>query len=111
MNSTAAVAELARRVKERGGELLAVAYRGCNLATTAMLLRNSLLLAMLSWLALVSSLVPMVLMVSASIFFAWRSFKINDGLPNSEAPKLNLEQPFSLPAALKFGLLFLALHI
>ena len=111
VNSTAAVAELARRVKESGGELLAVAYRGCNLATTAMLLRNSLLLAILSWPALVSSLVPMVLMVSASIFFAWRSFKINDGLPDSEAPKLNLEQPFSLSAALKFGLLFLALHI
>ena len=76
-----------------------------------MLLRNSLLLAILSWPALVSNLVPMVLMVSASIFFAWRSFKINDGLPDSEAPKLNLEQPFSLPAALKFGLLFFALHI
>jgi uncharacterized membrane protein (DUF4010 family) len=111
VNSTAAVAELARRVKESGGQLLAVAYRGCNLATTAMLLRNSLLLAILSWPALVSSWVPMVLMVSASIFFAWRSFKINDGLPDSEAPKLNLEQPFSLLAALKFGLLFLALHV
>lgn len=34
----------------------------------------------LSWPALVSSLVPMVLMISTSIFFAWRSFKINDGL-------------------------------
>ena len=45
-----------------------------------MLLRNSLLLAILSWPALVSNLVPMVLMVSASIFFACRSFKINDGL-------------------------------
>jgi uncharacterized membrane protein (DUF4010 family) len=42
VNSTAAVAELARRVKESGGKLLAVAYRGCNLATAAMLLRNSL---------------------------------------------------------------------
>jgi uncharacterized membrane protein (DUF4010 family) len=111
VNSTAVVAELAHRVKESGGGLLAVAYRGCNLATTAMLLRNSLLLAILSWPALVSSLVPMVLMVSASIFFAWRSFKINDGLPDSEAPKLNLEQPFSLPAALRFGLIFLALHV
>ena len=89
VNSTAAVAELSRRVKESGGKLLAVAYRGCNLATAAMLLRNSLLLAILSWPALVSSLVPMVLMVSASHFFAWRSFKINDGLPDSEAPKLS----------------------
>jgi hypothetical protein len=53
----------------------------------------------------------MVLMVSASIIFAWRSFKMNDWLPDSEATKLNLEQPFSLPAALKFGLLFLALHV
>lgn len=52
-----------------------------------------------------------MLMVSASIFFAWRSFKMNDGLPDSEAPKLTLAQPFSLPAALTFGLLFLALHV
>jgi hypothetical protein len=52
----------------------------------------------------------MALMVLASIFFAWRSFKMNDELLDSETPKLNLEQPFSLPAALKFGLIFLALH-
>ena len=32
VNSTAAVAELAHRVKESGGKLLTVAYRGCNLA-------------------------------------------------------------------------------
>ena len=44
VNSTAVVAELAQRVKESGGELLAVAYRGVILATAAMMLRNSLLL-------------------------------------------------------------------
>jgi uncharacterized membrane protein (DUF4010 family) len=63
VNSTATVAELAQRVKESGGKLLAVAYRGVILATAAMLFRNSLLLAILAWPALVSGLVPMVLMV------------------------------------------------
>jgi uncharacterized membrane protein (DUF4010 family) len=32
-------------------------------------------------------------------------------LPDPEASKLDLEQPFSLPAALKFGLIFLVLHV
>lgn len=74
-----------------------------------MLLRNSLLLAILPWPVLLSSLVPMMLMVSMSILFAWKSLKHE--LPDPEALKLNLEQPFSLPAALKFGLIFLALHV
>ena len=43
------------------------------------------------------------------IIFTWRS--LNHQLPDQEAPKLNLEQPFSLPAALKFGIVFLALHV
>jgi uncharacterized membrane protein (DUF4010 family) len=100
---------LAQRVKETGEELITVAYRGVILATSAMLLRNSVLLAILAWQALVSSLLPMALMVLASILFAWRS--LNQGLPDPEIPKLNLEQPFSLRAALKFGLIFLALHV
>jgi uncharacterized membrane protein (DUF4010 family) len=52
---------------------------------------------------------PMVLMLLTSILFTWRS--LNHQLPDQEAPKLNLEQPFSLPAALKFGVVFLALHV
>jgi uncharacterized membrane protein (DUF4010 family) len=109
VNSTAAVAELAQRVKEGGEGLLAVAYRGTLLATAAMLLRNSLLLAILAWPAWVSSLAPMALMVSTSILFVWKSLK--DRRRGPETPKLNLEQPFSLWAALKFGLIFLALHV
>jgi uncharacterized membrane protein (DUF4010 family) len=109
MNSTAAVAELAQRVKESGGKLLAVAYRAVILATLAMLFRNSLLLAILAWPALLCGLVPMVLMILASVRFAWRS--LNQRLPDPEAPKLNFEQPFSLSAALRFGLIFLALHV
>jgi hypothetical protein len=89
VNNTAAVAELARRVKESGRELLAVAYRGCNLANHRHALAE-FTAAGDSFVAGASQqLVPMVLMVSASHFFAWRSFKINDGLPDSEAPKLS----------------------
>jgi uncharacterized membrane protein (DUF4010 family) len=51
----------------------------------------------------------MVLMILASVLFPWRS--LNQKLPDPEAPKLNLEQPFSLSAALRFGLIFLALHV
>ena len=40
--------------------------------------------------------------------FVWKSLKDRCGGP--ETPRLNLEQPFSLWAALKFGLIFLALH-
>ena len=36
---------------------------------------------------------------------------MNQRLSDPEAPKLNLEQPFSLSAALRFGLIFLALHV
>ena len=48
-------------------------------------------------------------MLIASLFFAWRS--LHHDLQNSEAVNLQLEQPFSLPAALKFGLIFLSLHV
>src|SRR5580704_14701519 len=109
VNSTAAVAQLAQRVKESGENLFTTAYRGVILATAAMLFRNSLLLAILAWPAFVSSAMPMVLMLLISILFTWRS--LSHQLPDQEAPKLNLEQPFSLPAALKFGVVFLALHV
>lgn len=109
VNSTAAVAELAQRVKEGQEGLLTVAYRGTLLATSAMLVRNSLLLAILAWPVLVSGLTPMVLMIITSVLFVWKSLK--DRRPEPQTPTLNLEQPFSLWAALKFGLIFLGLHI
>jgi uncharacterized membrane protein (DUF4010 family) len=109
VNSTATVAELSHRVKESDGTLLAVVYRGAILATAAMLMRNSLLLAILAWPALVSSLIPMALMISGSAVFVWRTLK--DRLAEAQSPKLNLEQPFSLTAALRFGLIFLGLHV
>jgi uncharacterized membrane protein (DUF4010 family) len=109
VNSTAAVAELAQRVKESGGKLIGVAYRGVVLATTAMLFRNSLLLAILAWPALVSSVLPMTSMLAVSILFIWGSLRRQR--IEEDTTTLNLEQPFSLVAALKFGLIFLALHV
>jgi hypothetical protein len=81
VNSTAAVAELAQRVKEGGAGLLAVAYRGTLLATTAMLVGNSLLLAILAWPAWVGSLAPLALMVCTSVLFVWKSLKDRPGGP------------------------------
>jgi len=85
---------MARAFSGGDGTLLAVVHRGAILATAAMLIRNSFLLAILTWPALVSSLIPMAMMISGSVVFVWRSLK--DRLAEAQAPKLNLEQPFSL---------------
>ena len=52
VNSTVTVSEMAVRVRETGGALADVAYRGVMLATVAMLLRNAILLALLAPAAL-----------------------------------------------------------
>jgi uncharacterized membrane protein (DUF4010 family) len=66
VNSTAAVAELSSRVREAGEGFVKLAYRGVMLATGAMLLRNSLILAILSLQAFAYSLVPMLIMFAAT---------------------------------------------
>jgi uncharacterized membrane protein (DUF4010 family) len=109
VNSTAAVAELAQRVKENGEKLIPTAYRGVILATAAMLFRNSLILAFLAWQALISAGIPMLSMLLVSVFFCWRSSK-KENIAEGR-PELHLEQPFSLRAALKFGVIFLILHV
>ncbi len=63
VNSTAAVAELSSRFHEAGEGFVKLAYRGVILATGAMLLRNSLLLAILALQAFAFSLVPMLIML------------------------------------------------
>ncbi|MBW4590367.1 DUF4010 domain-containing protein [Aetokthonos hydrillicola Thurmond2011] len=65
VNSSVAVIELAKRVYETQGRLTEIAYQGIILATGAMLVRNGLLLAILSPLALKSSALALALMLTA----------------------------------------------
>ena len=66
VNSTAAVAELSSRVREAGEGFVKSAYRGVMLATGAMLVRNSLILAILALQAFADSVVPMLIMLGAT---------------------------------------------
>ena len=109
VNSTAAVAALAERVREEKG-LRDAAYRGIILATLAMVLRNGLLLAILEPRALLVAAPSLLLMLLggvaciAGVLWARRD-------PSAPAPALQMASPFSLMSALKFGLLFLALEV
>ena len=116
VNSTATVAELARRVNESAGALADVGFKAVALATGAMLVRNGIILAIFAPAAFVQGALPMALML-AGIAIAWRL--ATRRLPVHEesihriqdAPILTLASPFSLTAALRFGLVFLALQV
>ncbi|KQW01285.1 MgtC/SapB family protein [Rhizobacter sp. Root1221] len=110
VNSNFTVIELASRVKASNGAGTASAYRGILLATAAMVARNALLLLILAPLALLGSLAAFVLMGVASAAIVLWSFRRGPGRPE-EATEIKLELPFSLPQALKYGLVFLVLHI
>ena len=111
VNSTAAVAELSNRVREAGEGFVKLAYRGVMLASGAMLLRNSLILAILSLQAFAYSLVPMLIMFAATAILLRCGGGAAIGTTSEPPPNLKLEQPFSLKAALKFGIIFLILSV
>jgi uncharacterized membrane protein (DUF4010 family) len=108
VNSTVTVTELAQRDRESEGELGRIAQRGVILATTAMILRNAAILLILAPAAIVSSILPFFLMVSAN---AWSLFRTRSTEHALDAPRLKLRSPFSVQSALKFGLIFLALQV
>jgi uncharacterized membrane protein (DUF4010 family) len=109
VNSTVTVTELASRAREAGGRLAAVVYRGVLLSTAAMAVRNVVLLGILATSVLVTSAVPLCVMFVASLLLAWKvrdtQSAANDG------PVVRLASPFSLQAALKFGVIFLVLQV
>jgi uncharacterized membrane protein (DUF4010 family) len=109
VNSTVTVAELSNRAKSSGDAIADMAYRGVLLATTAMILRNGVLLGLLSFKALVGSALPLALILASSIGLGLSRDRAGDS--KVEAPTLPLKSPFSLPSALKFGLIFLGLQI
>ncbi|MCG3141961.1 MAG: hypothetical protein HDKAJFGB_03321 [Anaerolineae bacterium] len=109
VNSSVAVSELAARVRETDGQLIDVAFRGSLLATAAMIVRNGALLALIAPHALLYALLPLGLMLaSCSLFIILARHTPS---PDADTPLLHLESPFSLQAALKLALVFLALQI
>jgi len=111
VNSNFTVIELSSRVKTATGQLVDTAYRGILLATTAMLARNATLLLILAPAALVSSLAAFALMFAASAVLVLLSYRGHKTQPPLAASELKLEAPFSLPVALKYGFVFLLLHV
>jgi uncharacterized membrane protein (DUF4010 family) len=110
VNSTVAVGELAARVKESGGQLVTVAYRGSLLATAAMVVRNSVILALLAPKALSTAILPHLCMLLACggllLFSQPTPTQSGAGMP-----QLHFESPFSLKAALRYGGVFLLLQV
>ncbi|AFE04242.1 hypothetical protein COCOR_01713 [Corallococcus coralloides DSM 2259] len=108
VNSRKVIVELATRLKEVGAPLLPSAYRGILLATVAMLLRNGLIVIIFASQAAVHCAIPFTFMLLVSAVL-WR--RSPEQAPTEGAPRLALESPFRLMAALKFGGVFLALNV
>ncbi|GHD02465.1 hypothetical protein GCM10007320_61760 [Pseudorhodoferax aquiterrae] len=111
VNSNFTVIEMASRVRQSAGALQGTAFRGILLATAAMLLRNAALLAILAPLALLGSLGAFGLMLLRCVVLVLASLRGRRGLPPVQAPAITLDLPFSLPQALKYGVVFLLLHV
>lgn len=110
VNSSVTVSELASRAAGGRPETIHGAYRGVILATSAMLARNIVLLAILAPRALfhcIGAFGPMLLCCLVLLRLD-RRIDLSD---TSEQTSDVLELPFSLTVALKYGLLFLALTI
>jgi uncharacterized membrane protein (DUF4010 family) len=87
-----------------------MAYQGVLLSTAAMIVRNLVLLGILAPVTLIGAALPLGLMLLASVALArFGALPAEDG---EEAPlALDLQSPFSLMSAIKFGLIFLALQV
>lgn len=107
VNSTATVAELTASVRREGGPPPDYAFPGIMLAKTAMYLRNGIILGLFAPEALPVGLLPVGLMLAVSVTLAVRGLRRTA----AEPPEVHLQSPFSLRAALEFGLYFLALTV
>ena len=108
VNSRKVVVELTGRMRAAGSVLSSSVYRGIMLATAAMILRNGLIVLIFASQAATQCALPLLLMLLISILLWIR----NPPPSGSDAPaSISLESPFQLSAALKFGLVFLALNV
>jgi len=112
VNSSVATRELAQRAKEMPGQMTHVVYRGILLAMAAMLIRNAVLLAIFAPSALRASALAFSLMLGTSAILAFLSRRPSASAESeSNPPLLNLQSPFSLKSALKFGLILVVIQI
>jgi len=112
VNSTVTVMDLARRVEDTGHRFAGLAFRSVALATGAMLLRNTVLLVIISPSTALAAAGPLVLMTATAFLVALlRRGKDTADQSAGEAVAARLRSPFSLQAALVFGLIFLALQV
>jgi uncharacterized membrane protein (DUF4010 family) len=110
INSRKVIVEFMLRAEGNVEALSPIIYRGVMLATSAMAIRNAIIVAVLSHSrdAMLLSIAPLGLMFGISILL-WRSHPLTQD--STGGTPLKLDSPFSLSAALKFGLVFLALNV
>jgi len=111
VNSTVTVAYLGKRVDDAGQGNAELAFRGVAIATAAMLLRNVVLLAVISTSAALAAAAPLALMTTAALLAALVRRGRRAAGKESGTGVAGLRSPFSLQAALLFGLIFLALQV
>lgn len=114
VNSSVTVSELAARIgRSRSAVEIAAACQGIMLATSAMIARNVVILFLLAPRAAMSSVLAFSLMLLASAGWAVLGRRLGRDAPLALQPDgdSSLALPFSLRTALKFGLIFLVLHI
>ncbi|HMO44729.1 MAG TPA: MgtC/SapB family protein [Rubrivivax sp.] len=111
INSNFTVIELSERVREVGIAFVPTAYRGILLATTAMVARNAALLLILAPQALAGALSAFALMALVNVALVVHSMHGRRARLGAAAPEIHLDMPFSLPQALKYGVIFLVLHV
>lgn len=111
VNSNFTVIEMASRVVATRGAYVGTAYRGILLATTAMVVRNAGLLLILAPVALLRASGAFALMMLTSAVLVLWSYRHGAERSDVNAPEIKLDLPFSLPLALKYGAVFLVLHI
>jgi uncharacterized membrane protein (DUF4010 family) len=110
VNSRKVIVEFILRAEGNREVLLPLVYRGVMLATAAMALRNAIIVTVLakSKTAILYSSAPLGLMFVLSLVL-WITHPLRRDKGTS-AP-LQLDSPFSLSAALKFGAVFLLLNL
>ncbi|RQO35990.1 magnesium transporter accessory protein [Herminiimonas sp. KBW02] len=111
VNSSITVSELASRARDNQRDTVSAAYRGILLATAAMLIRNGGLLLILAPAAAFSASIPFVLMLAINAIWFFIDTDTVKKTAETQTQTVALPLPFSLSAALKYGLLFLILHI
>jgi uncharacterized membrane protein (DUF4010 family) len=109
INSRKVIVEFITRLHQNSAALLPIVYRGVMLAMAAMALRNGVVAVLARQKdAVLRCLAPLGLMFLISMLLWWRH-PLED--PTHNSGPLSLESPFSLSAALKFGLVFLFLNV